>query len=101
MAANNEIGTIEPIKEISQICNEVGIPFHTDATQYYGHQFLNVNEVKADYISASAHKFGGIKGTGFLYVREGSKLKPFITGGHQENSMRAGTENVFGIVAMG
>lgn len=100
MAANNEIGTVEPISEISRICDNYCVPFHTDATQYYGHQILNVNEIKADYISASAHKFGGLKGTGFLYVRENAKVKPFIMGGHQERSMRAGTENVFGIVAM-
>ena len=100
MAANNEIGTIEPIKEIAQICDSYAIPFHTDATQFYGHQILNVNEIKADYISASAHKFGGVKGTGFLYVRKNAKIKPLLGGGHQEKSLRAGTENVFGIVAM-
>ena len=100
MAANNEIGTVEPIKEIGWICRESNMPFHTDATQYYGHQILNVNEIKADYISASAHKFGGVKGTGFLYVRKNAKIKPFIYGGLQERSLRAGTENVFGIVAM-
>lgn len=101
MAANNEIGTVEPIKKISRICDDHRIPFHTDATQYYGHQILKVNEIKADFISASAHKFGGVKGTGFLYVRKGSKLSPLIHGGLQEKGMRAGTENVFGIVAMG
>ena len=100
MAANNEIGTVEPIKEIAGICHEYGAKFHTDATQYYGHQLLNVNEIRADYISASAHKFGGPKGVGFLYVRKGTRLDPLLQGGLQERGFRAGTENVFGIVAM-
>ena len=100
MAANNEIGTVEPIREIAEICHDHGVPFHTDATQYYGHQILNVNRIRADYISASAHKFGGIKGVGFLYVRKGSRLSPFIQGGLQERGMRGGTDNVFGIVTM-
>ena len=103
MAANNEIGTVEPIKQIAQICREHRVAFHTDATQYYGHQLLNVNNIKADYISASAHKFGGVKGTGFLYARKRTglyMLSPLILGGHQERNLRAGTENVFGIVAM-
>ena len=100
MAANNEIGTIEPIKEIAAICNDWHVLFHTDATQYYGHQILNVNEIKADYISASAHKFGGPKGVGFLYVRKGAGIESLIKGGLQERGFRAGTENVFGIVAM-
>ena len=100
MAANNEIGTVEPIKEIAGICHEYGAKFHTDATQYYGHQLLNVNEIRADYISASAHKFGGPKGVGFLYIRKGTDLDPFLRGGLQERGFRAGTENVFGIVAM-
>ena len=100
MAANNEIGTVEPIKEIAGICHEYGAKFHTDATQYYGHQLLDVNEIRADFISASAHKFGGPKGVGFLYVRKGTDLDPFLLGGLQERGFRAGTENVFGIVAM-
>ena len=100
MAANNEIGTVEPIREIAEICHDHGVPFHTDATQYYGHQILNVNRIRADYISASAHKFGGVKGSGFLYVRKGSRLSPFIQGGLQERGMRGGTDNVFGIVTM-
>lgn len=100
MAANNEIGTVEPIKELADIAHQYGKKFHTDATQYYGHQILNVNEIKADFVSASAHKFGGIKGTGFLYVRKGTECENLIRGGLQENGFRAGTENVFGIVAM-
>ena len=100
MAANNEIGTVEPIKEIGRICDRLCVPFHTDATQYYGHQILNVNEIKADFVSASAHKFGGIKGVGFLYVRKGTPFHSFIQGGLQERGYRAGTENVFGIVTM-
>ena len=100
MAANNEIGTVEPIKEIAALCRDFGVKFHTDATQYYGHQILNVKEIKADFISASAHKFGGPKGVGFLYVRKDTNLHPLLQGGRQERGLRAGTENVFGIVAM-
>lgn len=100
MAANNEIGTVEPIKEIARICDNYSVAFHTDATQFYGHQILNVNEIKADFISASAHKFGGLKGTGFLYVRKRERINPLIMGGLQERGLRAGTENVFGIVVM-
>lgn len=100
MAANNEIGTVEPIKELAEIAHKHGKLFHTDATQYYGHQILNVNSVQADFISASAHKFGGIKGTGFLFVRKGTEWNSFLKGGHQENGHRAGTENVFGIIVM-
>lgn len=100
MAANNEIGTVEPIKEIARICDNYSVAFHTDATQFYGHQILNVNEIKTDFISASAHKFGGLKGTGFLYVRKREKINPLIMGGLQERGLRAGTENVFGIVVM-
>ena len=100
MAANNEIGTVEPIKEIARICDNYSVAFHTDATQFYGHQILDVNEIKADFISASAHKFGGLKGTGFLYVRKRERINPLIMGGLQERGLRAGTENVFGIVTM-
>lgn len=100
MAANNEIGTVEPIKELAEIAHKYNLLFHTDATQYYGHQILNVNSVKADFISASAHKFGGVKGTGFLYVRKGTEWHSFMKGGLQENGYRAGTENVFGIIVM-
>ena len=100
MAANNEIGTIQPIKDIAQICRQSGAYFHTDATQYYGHQLLDVDNIKADFISASAHKFGGVKGCGFLYVREGYALDSLLQGGLQEKGFRAGTQNVFGIVAM-
>lgn len=100
MAANNEIGTVEPIKELAEIAHKYNLLFHTDATQYYGHQILNVNNIQADFISASAHKFGGVKGTGFLYVRKGTEWHSFMKGGLQENGYRAGTENVFGIVVM-
>ena len=101
MFANNEIGTIEPIKEIGQIAKEHGILFHTDAVQAYGHEPINVDEYQIDMLSASAHKFNGPKGVGFLYIRSGLKLRSFIHGGAQERKRRAGTENVPGIVGMG
>lgn len=101
MFANNEIGTIEPIKEIGQIAKEHGILFHTDAVQAYGHEPINVDEYQIDMLSASAHKFNGPKGVGFLYIRSGLRLRSFIHGGAQERKRRAGTENVPGIVGMG
>ena len=101
MTANNEIGTIEPIKEIGALCKEKGILFHTDAVQAFGHIHLDVKEMNIDMLSASGHKFGGPKGVGFLYVRKGIKLEPFMHGGAQENGERAGTTNVPGIVGMG
>ena len=101
MFANNEIGTIEPIKEIGQIAKEHGILFHTDAVQAYGHEPINVDEYQIDMLSASAHKFNGPKGVGFLYIRSGLKLRSFIHGGAQERKRRAGTENVPGIVGLG
>ena len=100
MTANNEIGTIEPITEIGRICREKGILFHTDAVQAFGHIHMDVNEMNIDMLSASGHKFGGPKGVGFLYVRKGIKLEPFMHGGAQENGERAGTTNVPGIVGM-
>ena len=100
MTANNEIGTIEPIAEIGRICREKGILFHTDAVQAFGHIHMDVNEMNIDMLSASGHKFGGPKGVGFLYVRKGIKLEPFMHGGAQENGERAGTTNVPGIVGM-
>ncbi len=101
MAANNEIGTIQPIAEIGEIAREKGILFHTDAVQAFGHIPLNVEELKVDLLSASGHKFGGPKGVGFLYVRKGVRLPPFMHGGEQENGRRAGTTNVPGVVGMG
>ncbi len=101
MFANNEIGTIEPIKEIGQIAKEHGILFHTDAVQAYGQLPISVDELNIDMLSASAHKLNGPKGIGFLYIRKGVKIKNFVHGGAQERKRRAGTENVPGIVGFG
>lgn len=101
MFANNEIGTIEPIKEIGQIAHERGILFHTDAVQAYGQLPINVDECHIDMLSASGHKLNGPKGIGFLYIRKGVKIRSFIHGGAQERKRRAGTENVPGIVGIG
>lgn len=101
MTANNEVGTIEPIEEIGELAHSRGIVFHTDAVQSYGHIPLNVNEMNIDMLSASAHKFGGPKGVGFLYVKRDVKIHSFIHGGAQERGRRAGTYNVPGIVGMG
>lgn len=101
MFANNEIGTIEPIKEIGQIAHGHGILFHTDAVQAYGQLPINVDECQIDMLSASGHKLNGPKGIGFLYIRKGVKIRSFIHGGAQERKRRAGTENVPGIVGMG
>lgn len=100
MFANNEIGTIEPIKEIGEIAKKHGVLFHTDAVQAFAQVPINVDEMNIDMLSASAHKFNGPKGIGFLYIRKGLKLKSFIHGGQQERGRRAGTENVPGIVGM-
>lgn len=100
MFANNEIGTIQPVKEIGEIAKEHGIIFHTDAVQAYGQIPINVDECHIDMLSASGHKLNGPKGIGFLYIRTGLKLRSFIHGGAQERSRRAGTENVTGIVGM-
>lgn len=100
MYANNEIGTIQPIREIGEICKRKGVLFHTDAVQAAGHIHIDVQRDKIDLLSASGHKFGGPKGTGFLYVREGVPVSSLILGGGQENQMRAGTENVPGIAGM-
>lgn len=100
MFANNEIGTIQPIKEIGEICRKKNVIFHTDAVQAVGHISINVEELKVDMLSASAHKFKGPKGVGFLYVKKGIKLKNLIEGGAQERGKRGGTENLPGIVAM-
>ena len=100
MYANNEIGTIQPIREIAAICKSRGVTFHTDAVQAVGHIPLNVKEDGVDMLSASAHKFHGPKGVGFLYAKRGVRLFNLIEGGAQERGLRAGTENVAGIVAM-
>ncbi len=101
MFANNEIGTIEPIKEIGEIAKEHGIIFHTDAVQAFGHVPINVDEYHIDMLSASGHKINGPKGIGFLYIRTGIKSRSFVHGGGQERKRRAGTENVPGIVGFG
>ncbi len=101
MAANNEIGTIEPLREIGEIAKENGILFHTDAVQAFGHIPLDVNAMHIDLLSASAHKINGPKGIGFLYIRKGTKIGSFIHGGAQERQRRAGTHNTAGIVGFG
>ena len=98
MHANNEIGTIEPIEEISRICKEKNILFHTDAVQSFTKVPINVKKMGIDLLSLSAHKIHGPKGMGALYIREGVKTNKMLYGGHQENDLRAGTENVPGIV---
>ena len=100
MTANNEIGTIQPISEIGEICRKRGITFHTDAVQAVGHLPIDVKAQNIDMLSASAHKFHGPKGTGFLYCRKGIVLSNLIEGGAQERGKRAGTENLPGIMAM-
>ncbi|MCR5356664.1 MAG: cysteine desulfurase [Lachnospiraceae bacterium] len=100
MFANNEIGTIQPIREIGRICRDKKVLFHTDAVQAIGHIPVNVNDDNIDLLSASAHKFHGPKGVGFLYAKKGIKLSSLIAGGAQERGLRAGTENVPGIAAM-
>lgn len=101
MFANNEIGTVQPVKEIGEIAKEKKILFHTDAVQAFAHLAINVDEYHIDMLSASGHKLGGPKGIGFLYIRKGVKIRSFIHGGAQERKRRAGTENVPGIVGLG
>ena len=101
MFANNEIGTIQPIKEIGEIAKKHGILFHTDAVQAYGQVPIKVNELNIDMLSSSGHKICGPKGIGFLYIRKGVKIRSFVHGGAQERKRRAGTENVPGIVGYG
>ena len=100
MHVNNEIGTIQPIKDIAKIAHSKNMLFHTDAVQSIGHLSVDVKNLNCDMLSASAHKFSGLKGTGFLYVKNGVEIKPMINGGHQEFSKRGGTENVLGIISM-
>jgi len=100
MSANNETGTIQPVKELAALCRERGVTFHTDAVQTFGKLPVNVNNWGVDLLSASAHKFYGPKGVGLLYVRRGTKMDPLLFGGSHENERRAGTENVAAIVGM-
>lgn len=101
MHANNEIGTIQPIRQIGEIAKKHGIKFHTDAVQTFGHIPVNANDLNVDLLSISAHKFYGPKGVGALYIRKGTKITPQIHGGDQERRRRASTENVPGIVGLG
>lgn len=100
MYANNEIGSIQPIKELAEITHAHGALFHTDAVQAVGHVAIDVKDLGVDMLSASAHKFNGPKGIGFLYIKKGVCIPSYANGGAQENGLRAGTENVAGIVGM-
>ena len=100
MMVNNELGTLQPIKDLCEVAHSCGAVFHTDAVQALGHIHVNVSDLKVDLLSASAHKFNGPKGIGFLYIRSGISIHPFFDGGRQEHQMRAGTENVAGIIGM-
>ena len=100
MFANNEVGTIEPIKEIGAVCREAGVLFHTDAVQAAGHIPIDVQEMNIDLLTLTAHKFHGPKGVGAVYIRKGVRIPALVQGGAQENRKRAGTENVPGIVGL-
>ena len=100
MLANNEIGTIEPVKDLAALSHDKAALFHTDAVQAVGHIPIDVKNLNVDMLSASAHKFRGPKGIGFLYIKKGTTLPPYINGGVQERGKRAGTENVAAIVGM-
>lgn len=100
MLANNEVGSIQPIEELIKVVHSQGALFHTDAVQAVGHIPIDVKKMGVDLLSASAHKFNGPKGVGFLYVKRGIKISPYVIGGSQENNLRAGTENVASIAAM-
>lgn len=101
MAANNEVGTIQPVRELAELCRQRGVLFHTDAVQAAGHIPLDVKELGCDMMSVSAHKLGGMRGAGLLYIRKGLELQPLICGGGQENGLRSGTENTAAVVSMG
>lgn len=101
MMANNEIGTIEPVRQIGMLARARGVIFHTDAVQAFGHISIDVKEMNIDMLSASGHKFGAPKGCGFLYISKNIDIEPYVHGGAQEAGKRSGTENVAGIVAMG
>jgi cysteine desulfurase len=100
MVANNEVGSIQPIKELASVAHSAGALFHTDAVQAYGHILLNVNDLGVDALSVSAHKLHGPKGVGMLYARKGMPIESFVHGGAQERGYRAGTENLAGIAGM-
>lgn len=100
MYVNNEIGTIQPVKELATIAHRYGILFHTDAVQAMPYIHIDVEDLKCDMLSASGHKFGAPKGSAFLYANARSRVKPLINGGHQESSVRPGTENILGIISM-
>lgn len=100
MLANNEVGTIEPVKYLAEIAHEKGLLFHSDAVQAIGHIPVNVNELGVDFLSSSAHKFNGPKGIGFLYIKKGVTIPSLFSGGKQESGMRAGTENIAAIAGM-
>ena len=100
MAANNEIGTVQPVSELGAICRARGIPFHTDAVQAFGNMRINVSEQNIDMLSLSGHKLHAMKGTGLLYVREGIPFRPLMQGGSQQGGKRPGTENIAGIVGL-
>ncbi len=101
MMVNNEVGTIQPIKQVAELCHKYGTLCHTDAVQAYGKIEINVKDLGVDMLSVSAHKIHGAKGTGFLYCKEGIDLEPMILGGGQEHGMRSGTENTLGIIGLG
>ena len=98
MMANNEIGTIQPVSEISALCKDRGILFHTDAVQAFGHMPIDATNLNVDAFTVSAHKFHGPKGVGFMFLRDGTRISPLIHGGGQERNLRGGTENILGIV---
>ncbi len=100
MHANNEIGTLLPIKEVGELCAKYGAFFHSDTVQTVGHYPLDLKDIKVHFITCAAHKFHGPKGVGFLYINHTVKIDPFINGGSQERNMRGGTENVYGIVGL-
>ena len=100
MHANNELGTLLPIKEVGEICEKYGAIFHSDTVQTMGHYVFNLRDIKVHFVTCAAHKFHGPKGVGFLYINHDVKVGPFIHGGAQERNMRGGTENVAGIVGL-